>query len=189
MKLFSDFWQYSVVMGFSSEEHGVWLQDWYDGVKEIAVKSPKLTFATSERSDIRLIAFNSAIAQEGVSLNELHELKQQLEPPPNIVSILNQYQFPILVYLESLHWLKLLRLRSNKQFTFHILFDYLEDNAVQKDHQGMYDCVCAIGEKLFKEFLAIMAEQPKSAARELDLENHAEILLVQFNNPNKAIQV
>ena len=191
-KLFSDFWQYSVVMGFTSEEHGVWPQDWYDGVKEIAVKSPKLTFATSERSDIRLLVFNSAIAQEGVSLNELHELKQQLlqqlEPPPNIVTILNKYQFPILVYLKSVYWLELLRLQSNKKSTFHILFDYLEDKAVQKDRQGMYECVCAIVEKLFKEFLGIMAEQPKSAARELELENHAEILLVQFNNPNKAIQ-
>ena len=191
-KLFSDFWQYSVVMGFTSEEHGVWPQDWYDGVKEIAVKSPKLTFATSERSDIRLLVFNSAIAQEGVSLNELHELKQQLlqqlEPPPNIVTILNKYQFPILVYLKSVYWLELLRLQSNKKSTFHILFDYLEDKAVQKDRQGMYECVCAIVEKLFKEFLGIMAEQPKSAAREFELENHAEILLVQFNNPNKAIQ-
>ena len=191
-KLFSDFWQYSVVMGFTSEEHGVWPQDWYDGVKEIAVKSPKLTFATSERSDIRLLVFNSAIAQEGVSLNELHELKQQLlqqlEPPPNIVTILNKHQFPILVYLKSVYWLELLRLQSNKKSTFHILFDYLEDKAVQKDRQGMYECVCAIVEKLFKEFLGIMAEQPKSAARELELENHAEILLVQFNNPNKAIQ-
>ena len=52
----------------------------------------------------------------------------------------------------------------------------------------MYDCICAIVEKLFKEFLLIMAEQPKSAARETDLENHAEILLTHFNNPNKAIQ-
>ena len=178
-------------MSFTSgEEHGVWLQDFYDGVKEIAGKSPKLTFATSERSDIRLIAFNSAIAQEGVSLTELHELQQQLmqqlEPALNIR---NKFQFPILVYLESVYWLELIRLQSNKQGTFHIVFNYLEGEAVQKDRQGMYDCVYAIMEKLLKGILAIMAEQPKCTARELDLENHAEIRLVQFNNPNKAIQV
>jgi len=191
-KLFSDFWQYSVVMGFTSEEHGVWPQDWYDGVKEISIKSPKLTFTSSQRSDIRLLSSTSAIAQEGVSLNELHELKQQLltqlEPPPNIANHLSKYQFPILVYLKSVYWLELLRLQSSKKCTFHVLFDYLEDKSVQKDRTGMYDCICAIAEKLFKEFLLLMAEQPKSASREADLEDHAEILLTQFNNPNKAIQ-
>merc|ERR1719492_509372 len=52
----------------------------------------------------------------------------------------------------------------------------------------MYDCICAITEKLFKEFLSIIAEQPKSAEREVELENHAEILLIHFNNPEKPIQ-
>ena len=191
-KLFSDFWQYCVVMGFTSEEHGVWPQDWYDGVKEISVKSPKLTFNTSQRSDIRLISHTSAIAQDGVSLNELHELKNQLvtqlEPPANIINLLNKYPFPILVYLKSVYWLELLRLQSNNKVSFHTLFDYLSDKAVQKDRQGMYDCICAITEKLFKEFLSIMAEQPKSVGRELELENHAEILLLHFNNPEKPIQ-
>ena len=74
---------------------------------------------------------------------------QQLEPPPNIVFILNQYQLPILVYLKSVYLLELLKVQRKKQGTFHILFDYLEDKAVQKDRQGMYDCVCTIVEKLF----------------------------------------
>ena len=77
-KLFSDFWQYSVVMGFHNEEKGVWPQDWYDGVKEIAIKSPKLTFNSSQRSDLRLVAFTSPIAKDGVSLNELTDMKSQL---------------------------------------------------------------------------------------------------------------
>lgn len=50
-------------MGFTSEDNGVWPQDWYDGVKIIAIKSPKLTFNSSQRSDLRLISFTSAIAQ------------------------------------------------------------------------------------------------------------------------------
>ena len=40
-----------------------YLHSRYDGVKEIAVKSPKLTLQNSDKSDIRLIAYNSAIAQ------------------------------------------------------------------------------------------------------------------------------
>ena len=139
-----------------------------------------------------MISHTSAIAQEGVSLNELQELKQQLltqlEPPTNIINLLNKYQFPYLVYLKSVYWLELLRLQSSSKCTFHILFDYLADKSIQKDKTGMYDCICAIVEKLFKEFLSIMSEQPKSAEREADLENHAEILLIHFNNPDKPIQ-
>jgi hypothetical protein len=52
----------------------------------------------------------------GVSLNELHELKtqllSQLDPGPNIITLIKQYQFPILVYLKSVYWLELLRYQS-----------------------------------------------------------------------------
>jgi len=62
-KLFSDFWLYAVVFGFTREEESVWPQDWYDGVKEIAVKAPKLTFSSGERSEIRQLGISLAISQ------------------------------------------------------------------------------------------------------------------------------
>ena len=59
------------------------------------------------------MSLNIYYFKDGVSLNELHELKNQLltqlEPPPNIVTLLKQYQFPILVYLKSVFWLEYLR--------------------------------------------------------------------------------
>ena len=48
-KLFSDFWLYAVVFEFTKDDVALWPQDWYDGVKEIAAKAPKLTFMSGER--------------------------------------------------------------------------------------------------------------------------------------------
>ena len=48
-KLFSDFWLYAVVFEFTKDDVALWPQDWYDGVREIAAKAPKLTFMSGER--------------------------------------------------------------------------------------------------------------------------------------------
>ena len=70
-KLFSDFWLYAVVFGFTKDDSALWPQDWYDGVKEIAAKAPKLTFMSGERSEIRQLNVNRAISKEGVSYQDL----------------------------------------------------------------------------------------------------------------------
>ena len=103
----------------------------------------------ADETVLRLLGVKSGDGLLQLQLQLQQQLMQQLEPPPNIVFILNQYQLPILVYLKSVYLLELLKVQRKKQGTFHILFDYLEDKAVQKDRQGMYDCVCTIVEKLF----------------------------------------
>ncbi len=76
-KLFSDFWLYAVVFGFTKDDH-LWPQDWCDGVKEIAAKAPKLTFMSGERSEIRQLNVNHAISKEGVTDQELQEMRNTL---------------------------------------------------------------------------------------------------------------
>ena len=63
------------MFGFTKDDTALWPQDWYDGVKEIAAKAPKLTFVKGERAEIRQLNVNHAISKEGVTYAELQEMK------------------------------------------------------------------------------------------------------------------
>jgi phosphatidylinositol 4-kinase len=94
-KLFSDFYLYAVIFGFTREEDGVWPQDWYDGVKSISVKAPKMTFSTGERSEIRKLNVTLAISKDGITASELQEMKTQLlamlDHPVNMSKLVPSY--------------------------------------------------------------------------------------------------
>jgi phosphatidylinositol 4-kinase len=79
LKLFKDFWLYCVIMGFAADHPSrLWPPEWYEGVKEIAVKSPYLISQTSARLEMRELQYTSAIRNDSVSLNELQELRSQV---------------------------------------------------------------------------------------------------------------
>lgn len=52
----------------------------------------------------------------------------------------------------------------------------------------MWHCVSSVSEQVFERFLDVMQKKPKNEARELDLEDHAQFLLVNFNHPQKQIR-
>lgn len=53
---------------FNSYFVGLWPSEWYEGVKEIAIKSPCLVTQTSTRSQMRELQYTSAVRNESVSL-------------------------------------------------------------------------------------------------------------------------
>ncbi|KAJ8983343.1 hypothetical protein NQ317_003148 [Molorchus minor] len=192
-KLFRDFWLYCVIMGFTASDSGLWPQEWYEGVKEIAVKSPALVSSTSSRSEMRELQYTSAVRNDSVSVNELQELRTQildlLKHPADITAYVNKLPFAQCTFLLSVYWVETLRVQhSGEPSLVPIISDYLCDSALQKDKAGMWNCVSSVSERVLEKFLEVMKNRPKNEAREADLEQHAQFLLVNFNHQHKQIR-
>ncbi|XP_065840787.1 phosphatidylinositol 4-kinase alpha-like [Oscarella lobularis] len=191
LKLFRDFWLYCTIMGFAVEGSQIWPSEWLEAVQEIAVKSPHLLSAGSELYLGRELKYSSALRNERMTPADLAELKANLlkilDGSAELGAITNKLGAAECTYLMSVYRLESLRVSADTK-SFPLLFSYLEDKGIQRDKLGMWQCVQAVADKIFNEFLGKLAKKPRTKETEEELESHAQFLLVQFNNLHKRIQ-
>ncbi|RWS26434.1 phosphatidylinositol 4 kinase-like protein, partial [Leptotrombidium deliense] len=189
-KLFRDFWLYCVVMGFTSGT-SLWPRDWYEGVREIASKSPLLKSREHLRSELQ---YNSAIRNDAVSGGELQEIRNQilneLDHSSDVTPIVNKLSFAQCTYLLSVCRLETFRVQNqiDGQSPFYTMLQYLEDNTIQKDKDGMWQCILSVSDKVFRVFLEVISVKPRNKERDMELEEYGIILLVKFNHRQKQIR-
>lgn len=171
---------------------GLWPPEWYSGVREIAVKSPWLVSQSSRTSEMRELQYTSAVRNDSVSISELQEIRTQintlLKHPPEVVPIVNKLSFAECMFLLSVYWVETLRVTYSPEPSLQPIFEYLSDSALMKDKSGMWNCVCAVAFEVFEKFVDVMKNKPRDEARERDLENHVQFLLVNFINTHKKIR-
>ncbi|KAJ8666203.1 hypothetical protein QAD02_007865, partial [Eretmocerus hayati] len=193
-KLFKDFWLYCVILGFVSDNKShSWSADLHEGVKQIAVKSPYLISpGTNTRIEMRELQYTSAVRNDCVSINDVQELRNQILKMSNKSSELATHvaklQFAQCTYLLSVYWLETLRIASSPKPSLVPIMEYLNDIELQRDKNGMWQSICCIGDSVFSIFKDVMQRLPKDARREYELEDHAQLLLVYFNNVHKQIR-
>jgi phosphatidylinositol 4-kinase len=77
---------------------------------------------------------------------------------------------------------------SSDSQSFQYIFSYLEDATIQKDKAGLWVCIVYIAQKIFNIYLEVMSAQPKTLARDRDLERQVQFLLVKFNHINEKLR-
>ncbi|KAH8303925.1 hypothetical protein KR044_012424, partial [Drosophila immigrans] len=184
-KLFKDFWTYCVVMGFTNAR--LWPADWYQGVQQIAAKSPLLISQTAHKSDMRELNYTLAIKSDSVN-----ELRSQIlvlleHSSDNVAGSINKLTFAQCTYLLSVYWLEMLRVENADEPSLEPIMSYLCDTALQKDKTGIWQCVKCVADQVFEKFRNVLYAHDE--IREKVLESQATLLLVYFNHIHKQIQL
>ncbi|EDW65723.2 LOW QUALITY PROTEIN: uncharacterized protein Dvir_GJ18746 [Drosophila virilis] len=184
-KLFKDFWAYCVVMGFTNAR--LWPADWYQGVQQIAAKSPLLISQTAHKSDMRELNYTLAIKSDSVN-----ELRSQIlvlleHSSDNVAASINKLSFAQCTYLLSVYWLEMLRVENADEPSLEPIMSYLCDTALQKDKTGIWQCVKCVADQVFEKFRNVLYAHDE--IREKVLESQATLLLVYFNHIHKQIQL
>ncbi|KAH9492192.1 Phosphatidylinositol 4-kinase alpha [Bulinus truncatus] len=136
-KLFRDFWQYSVVMGFANENQAFWPSEWYEGVCLIATKSPLLI---SKENISKELLYNTALRNDAVAPNELADLRNSISSlldNTEVTAIINRLNFAQCTYLLSVYKLETLRVTyTTDPSAIYGVFEYLEDKFLFLDKLG-----------------------------------------------------
>ena len=97
-------------------------------------------------------------------------------------------QFAQCTYLLSVYWLETLRVSNSPKPSLQPIMEYLSNTELLKDKNGMWQCICSIGDSVFSKFKDVIQRRQKNELRENELEDHAIFLLVYFNSIHKQLR-
>lgn len=141
------------------------------------------------------------ILKQGFEKDEFAKMKNRLLLAlPAMTYQLRSLTFPQCAYIQSVYTLETLRVRCPSP-SFKAVFSYLEDQGI--DNPAIVLCLRAIAGKfycyilssnyffldtVFTEFLNLMAARGPSPAREEEIAEHTQFLLINFCHPVEAVR-
>ncbi|CAD5216891.1 unnamed protein product [Bursaphelenchus okinawaensis] len=189
--LFRDFFFYCSAVGFNLEvTDGLWPDDWYRAVCQIAVKAPVLTVIENLKSEM---IENAAIKMDTLPLADIQERRnlvlKEVQQSPEITTIVSRMDYAQCIYLLSVCRTEKMRVvHSNEPDAPQQMFKYLEDKAIRKDKTGIWSCLLSATPLIFTEYLNRMAKGNACRQRTADIRVTAEFLLVMFNHSVREVR-
>ncbi|CAG2056481.1 unnamed protein product [Timema podura] len=158
----------------------------------MAVKCPHLVPDTSSWSEMRDLLHSPAVLNSSIPLSQLQEIKNQileLIVPPEGIKEIAYLSFAQCTYLLSVYWLEILRVQNSEKPTLQPIFKYLCATWIQHDKSGMWNCIQYVADHIFETLIEILSKMPKNEARDMELEDHIQFLLVNFNHVHNTIRI
>ncbi|CAD5222232.1 unnamed protein product [Bursaphelenchus xylophilus] len=189
--LFRDFFFYCSGVGFNLEVNdGLWPDDWYKALCQVAVKAPVLTVMENLKSEM---IENAAIKMDSLPLSDVQERRnlvmKEVPQTPEITTIISRLDYAQCTYLLSVCRTEKMRvITSSEPDAPQQMFRYLEDKAIRKDKSGIWSCLLAATPLIFTEYLNKMSKSNACRQRTADIRVTAEFLLIMFNHSIREVR-
>eukprot|EP01028_Stygiella_incarcerata_P002038 TRINITY_DN1378_c0_g2_i1.p2 TRINITY_DN1378_c0_g2~~TRINITY_DN1378_c0_g2_i1.p2 ORF type:complete len:931 (-),score=223.04 TRINITY_DN1378_c0_g2_i1:3073-5670(-) len=181
-RLFRRVWFFLIMYSFVAE--GVWLEDWFDAVLNIAKRAPLLVYAMRHsflETELEIQANFGHVPDA----DKERVRKELIHYFPHRSTLITRFSLEECLYLLSVFHLERLRASNG---TVYECFSYLADETLLLSRHDVYSCLINVIWSVCESFIERVARMPVSEERENLIIKQTELLMLSYCHTVPAVR-